>query len=63
MVWIECLHCGEQRLAASEAGSCARCGYVGWALSSSLDELARRRIRELSLVERRARSASTLAAG
>ena len=55
---IECLSCGERRRinAASghgHAGECPRCGYLGWAPSTSLTESVRRRIRERP-VDRRA---------
>jgi hypothetical protein len=49
---IECLRCGETRLvharenAHVDAGECARCEYVGWALDTDLTEKLRRVLRE-----------------
>jgi hypothetical protein len=51
-VRVECLGCGEARSVPAvghlrlDPGECPRCGYVGWAPSSSLSEPMRRRIRE-----------------
>ena len=51
-VRVECLRCGTPRAAIVngahrvDAGECPRCAYVGWAQSSDLNELVRRRIRE-----------------
>jgi hypothetical protein len=59
-VRVECLGCGEARTVPSERaprldpGECPRCGYIGWAPSSSLTEATRRHIRERP-VERRAK--------
>jgi hypothetical protein len=55
---VECLRCGTPRMvvrngsAHVDAGECPLCTYVGWAPSSALNELVRRRIREQP-VERR----------
>ncbi len=38
-----------------EAGECARCGYVGWAIPSDLSELIRRALRDFPLERRRLR--------
>ena len=59
-VRIECLSCGDRRMAAGDvahldAGECPRCGYVGWAHVEDLTELARRLIRERPLERRRLR--------
>ena len=49
---VECLRCGTMRTirqngpAHVDAGECPRCTYVGWAPSSALSELTRRRFRE-----------------
>jgi hypothetical protein len=57
---VECLRCGRSRSFTpgprrdEESGSCPRCGYVGWAFSSDLNERTRRFVRELPL-ERRLR--------
>jgi Zn ribbon nucleic-acid-binding protein len=53
---VECLRCGKQRDYRDD--ECPRCGYVGWARSSQLDERHRRRLRERSLELRRPRSAA-----
>ena len=59
---VECLRCGQPRdLVPHEhrggrehrGDECPRCGYVGWAGSSELTELERRRLRERPLEERR----------
>lgn len=50
---VECLHCGEQRLTGQDVGECPRCRYVGWAPVEKLDETLRRRLREVTLAERR----------
>jgi ribosomal protein S27AE len=48
---IECLRCGEPRLLQPAArhrvdgGECPRCGYVGWAASTELDERLRGALR------------------
>ena len=53
VVVIECLACGCLREVAGpidyalDAGSCPRCGYVGWAVSDDLSELERRELRDL----------------
>jgi Zn ribbon nucleic-acid-binding protein len=51
---VECLRCGKQRDYRDD--ECPRCGYVGWARSSELDERHRRRLRERSPELRRPRS-------
>ena len=49
---LECLQCGETRevelgpASAMHAGDCARCGYLGWARTTELSELARRALRD-----------------
>jgi ribosomal protein S27AE len=60
MAIVECLNCGETRAARHESvhrvitdDSCGRCGYVGWARSDELSELARRQLRERPLARRR----------
>jgi transposase len=58
---VECLRCGSQHeLVRSpwrqlQSGNCPRCGYVGWADVGSLDEGARRALRERPLEARRVR--------
>ena len=58
-VRVECLGCGEARTVPAaghlrlDPGECPRCGYLGWAPSTSLTESVRRRIRERP-VDRRA---------
>jgi hypothetical protein len=55
---LECLRCGETREVEHEprrrveAGECARCGYLGWALTTDLTELVRRLLRERPLGRR-----------
>jgi uncharacterized protein (DUF2461 family) len=55
---VECLGCGEVRAVPSagalrlDPGECPRCGYIGWAPSSSLTEAMRRRIRERPVARR-----------
>jgi hypothetical protein len=44
-----------------DAGSCPRCGYVGWAFSQDLDENDRRELRELPVELRRFEPAGPLA--
>lgn len=55
---IECLNCGKQRIlsgrGALQAGECPRCGYLGWAHATALDENTRRELRERPVEERRA---------
>jgi ribosomal protein S27AE len=56
-VRIECLSCGARRSVVGDAqhldpGECARCGYVGWARSEDLTDIARRLIRERPLERR-----------
>ena len=51
---VECLRCGKQRDYRDD--ECPRCGYVGWAWSSELDERDRRRLRERPLEVRKRRS-------
>ncbi len=57
---VECLNCGETRLARRADGRrihlddcCPRCGYVGWAPTDELTEMARRALRDRPLVRRR----------
>jgi uncharacterized Zn finger protein len=58
---IECLGCGDVRVLHPvshhrlDGGECPRCGYVGWAASSTVDERLRRVLRERPLVARRVR--------
>ncbi|MBA2614753.1 MAG: hypothetical protein H0U90_03080 [Actinobacteria bacterium] len=58
-VRVECLGCGEARAVPSAGhlrlnpGECPRCGCLGWAPSTSLNEPMRRRIRERP-IDRRA---------
>ena len=60
---IECLRCGTVRsLEARErrrldGGECARCGYVGWALSAELDDRQRQALRRRTPSVRRLRLA------
>jgi hypothetical protein len=60
---IECLHCGDVRVLHPvshhrlDGGECSRCGYVGWAASAELDEVARRRLRTRPLERRRLHAA------
>jgi Zn ribbon nucleic-acid-binding protein len=60
-VTVECLACGERRRIDDdgtghvEAGSCARCGYVGWATPADLTELVRRALRDFPPERRRLR--------
>jgi ribosomal protein S27AE len=56
-VRIECLACGARRSVVGDAqhrepGECTRCGYVGWARSEDLTDIARRLIRERPLERR-----------
>ncbi len=61
---VECLRCGEaHELVRSpwrrlQSGCCPRCGYVGWADQGSLDEPARRALRERPLEARGLRVAA-----
>ena len=55
---VECLRCGaartaEPRAPRHDAGECPRCGYVGWAASSDLDERLRRALRDRAVEKRR----------
>ncbi len=62
-VRIECLGCGDVRLAWPKAQrhldgcACPRCGYVGWAYSAEVDERLRRALRERPPERRRLRVA------
>jgi hypothetical protein len=52
MASVECLGCGHVRTGADPghvlgAGSCPRCGYVGWAPARTLTEDDRRVLREI----------------
>jgi hypothetical protein len=54
-VLVECLRCGLRHTLARSGASeltdseCPRCGYLGWAHAASLDEPARRRLRDWPL--------------
>jgi uncharacterized Zn finger protein len=56
---VECLGCGERRVAKLGehhhvgTGECPRCGYVGWASTTDLNEYARRALRDRPLERRR----------
>ncbi len=57
---VECLSCGKTRRPVADTlqrvhldDCCARCGYVGWALSEELSESTRRTLRERPLLRRR----------
>jgi hypothetical protein len=57
---VECLSCGDRRSAAGDErhldpGECPRCGYVGWARVSDLNEVARQLLRERPVERRRLR--------
>jgi ribosomal protein L37E len=53
---VECLRCGQERtIELRNEDECARCGYVGWAQSRTLDERTRRLLRERPLERRRLR--------
>jgi hypothetical protein len=57
---VECLRCGKTRyLSPLRHGhaECPRCEYVGWAPVDSLDERARRLLRNRPLERRRLRIA------
>ena len=41
---VECLRCGKERDYSDD--KCPRCGYLGWAASSELDEPLRGLLRE-----------------
>ena len=60
MALVECLNCGETRLAPRDGlrrvhlgDCCPRCGYVGWAGADDLTESQRRALRERPLERRR----------
>jgi hypothetical protein len=56
---VECLRCGETReITGRDAGECARCEYVGWALVADLTEQLRRILRERPPERRRLYAAS-----
>jgi hypothetical protein len=61
---VECLCCGERRLfdasahSHMDAADCPRCGYVGWAATTDLNEFSRRMLRERPIERRRLRRAS-----
>ena len=56
---VECLNCGALRQISplptrpSAPNECARCGYVGWADTDSLDETLRRSLRDHTVEQRR----------
>ena len=52
---IECLRCGERRTDLREQPECPRCGYLGWARETALDERTRRLLRERPPETRRLR--------
>ena len=59
---VECLRCGLRHTLARSSSSeltdseCPRCGYVGWAHATTLDEPARRDLRSVPVELRRARA-------
>ena len=50
---VECLSCGLQRLVATDAGECPRCGYLGWAPTDAVTEDVRRQLRDVPVGARR----------
>ena len=60
---VECLRCGKRHAVwhatsgALTESECPRCGYLGWAQASSLDEPARRALRDFPVEQRRLRVA------
>jgi hypothetical protein len=53
---IECLGCGQRRTDFTDQPDCPRCGYLGWAPVSDLDERTRRILRERPPHQRRLRA-------
>ena len=53
---IECLGCGQRRTDSNHEPDCPRCGYLGWAPVSDLDERTRRILRERPPHQRRLRA-------
>ena len=53
---IECLGCGQRRTDFNQEPDCPRCGYLGWARVSDLDERTRRILRERPPHQRRLRA-------
>jgi len=53
---IECLGCGQRRTDHTVDPDCPRCGYLGWAHVSDLDERTRRSLRERPPYRRRLRA-------
>jgi hypothetical protein len=53
---IECLRCGKRRHQLIDHPDCPRCGYLGWARPSDLDERTRRILRERPPEQRRLRA-------
>ncbi len=53
---IECLLCGKRRHDLQAQPDCPRCGYLGWARPSDLDERTRRILRERPPEQRRLRA-------
>ena len=57
---VECLRCGLRHTLARSSSSeltdseCPRCGYLGWAHATMLDERARRDLRDVPVELRRA---------
>jgi hypothetical protein len=62
--FLECLGCGARRtpvvseLSHVATGECPRCGYVGWASPTDLNEFTRRALRDRPVERRRLRAAS-----
>ena len=56
---VECLCCGQRRVIAKGGlrvvgdGECPRCGYLGWALTSDLNERVRGMLRSRPPARRR----------
>jgi ribosomal protein L37E len=53
---IECLRCGKRRADVRKDPDCPRCGYLGWARVTDLDERTRRILRERPPEQRRLRA-------
>jgi hypothetical protein len=58
---LECLACGARRSIGGKThshlttGECPRCGYLGWASASELDEFTRKALRDRPVENRRFR--------
>jgi hypothetical protein len=50
---VECLACGQQRVERGEPAACPRCRYLGWAEVADVDEVLRRRLRDVPVPARR----------